>query len=265
LNVTCHHNYYLDVEERMPRMRFGNAHVYNLYCENLGGKGIQSTAGAATLVENCYFRNPAAGSYPTIEANGGPTGTVKVIDSLIVNLPGNNVQFRQFGESNFAFNAPYAGPAPPYPYAPDPVTAVPGVVTNFAGVGKVGFELWQMEQFTPQQLSDPAVSGPAAEPAGDGVANLVKYALGLPPFDPVAGSLVDFQLENGEAVLRYRRPAGASDVLYRVQDSADLVNWSEQGIVQQASGVQTNGLETWEARGAAPIGSTRLYRLRVER
>src|SRR6185369_6261300 len=58
LNVTFHHNYYVDVDERMPRMRFGNAHVFNLYCENLVGNGIQSTANAATLVENVYFHPP---------------------------------------------------------------------------------------------------------------------------------------------------------------------------------------------------------------
>src|SRR5688572_23934424 len=145
LNVTFHHNWHDRVDERTPRMRFGNAHVFNLYCNNLGGKGIQSTTEAATLVENVYFLHPRSGSAPTIEANGGPTGTVKVVDSVIVNLPGVNVAFRQFGAATFAFKAPFAGTTPPYPYVLDPVADVPAIVTNYAGVGKIDYELWQME------------------------------------------------------------------------------------------------------------------------
>jgi pectate lyase len=136
-NVTFHHNYYVDVDERMPRMRFGNAHVFNLYCENLGGNGIQSTADAATLVENSYFYQPKSGTLPTREENGGPTGIIKVVNSTIVNLPSVNVQFRQFGETNFLFNAPFVGAVPPYPYTLDPTANVPSIVTNWSGVNKV--------------------------------------------------------------------------------------------------------------------------------
>jgi len=143
LNVTFHHNWYDRVDERMPRMRFGNAHVFNLYCNDLAGKGIQSTTEAATLVENVYFFHPRAGSFPTVEANGGPTGTVKVVNSRIVNLPGVNVSFREYGASNFTFHAPFAGATPPYNYTLDPVDDVPGIVTNYAGTGKIDFLLGQ--------------------------------------------------------------------------------------------------------------------------
>ena len=139
LNMTFHHNYYVDVEERMPRMRFGNAHVFNLYCENLGGNGIQSTTSAATLVENSHFQFPASGSLPTREENGGGTGIVKVVSCVISNLPGVNVQFRQYGQSNFLFNAPFVGATPPYSYTNlmHTVGQVPNIVTNWAGTGKL--------------------------------------------------------------------------------------------------------------------------------
>lgn len=139
LNVTYHHNYFVDVDERMPRMRFGNAHVFNTYCENLGGNGIQSTCSAATLVENSHWQFPQSGSLPTREENGGPTGIVKVVSCVISNLPGVNVQFRQYGQSNFLFNAPFVSATPPYSYTNvmHPVGQVPGIVTNWAGVGKL--------------------------------------------------------------------------------------------------------------------------------
>jgi pectate lyase len=265
LNVTYHHNWFADVDERMPRMRFGNAHVFNNYCENLGGKGVQSTCGAAALVENCYFYHPAAGSYPTIEANGGPTGTVKVANSIIVNLPGNNIAFRQYGATNFSFNWPFAGAAPPYPYPLDPVADVPALVTNRAGVGKIGFELWQMEQFTSGQLTNAAISGPDAAPAGDGVANFVKYALGLAPFAAANPPLTLFRLEPPDEVLIYRRPATATDVNYRVTRSPDLALWAESGVVQQLVSTDNNGLQTWEARYPNPGPGQAFLRLLLSR
>jgi len=181
LNVTFHHNWYDRVEERIPRMRFGNAHVFNLYCNQLGGKGIQSTTEAATLVENAYFYQPRASSFPTIEVNGGGTGTVKVVNSVIVNSPGVNVTFRQFGATNFSFNPPFAAPTPPYAYTLDAAPGVPNIVTNNAGIGKIAFELWQMEQFSPAQLDDLNISGRDADPDGDGITNYEEFLAGTLP------------------------------------------------------------------------------------
>jgi pectate lyase len=261
LNVTFHHNWYDRVDERMPRMRFGNAHVFNLYCTSLGGRGIQSTTEAATLVENVYFLHPRSGSRPTVEENGGPTGTVKVVNSIIVNLPGVNVQFRQFGHSNFTFNAPFAGSMPPYVYTLDSVADVPNIVTNFSGVGRVGFELWQMEQFTAAQLADPSISGAAASPANDNVPNLLKYALGLSPFLPAARPLTPLRLEDGNGILSYRRPATATDVAYRVEVSDDLTNWSSDSVIQRRVSHGADGIEHWEASYVGAAVSQRFFRL----
>src|SRR6185369_6022231 len=40
LNVTFHHNWYVSVDQRMPRMRFGNAHVFNLLADSSAGRGV---------------------------------------------------------------------------------------------------------------------------------------------------------------------------------------------------------------------------------
>jgi pectate lyase len=139
LNVTLHHNWFDRVDERTPRMRFGNAHVFNNYFTGLGGKGIQSTSGAVVLVEHCVFGRPGPDARPTVEENGGPPGTVKVVNSRILNAPGATTVFRERGAENFSFNPPFAGARPPYHYAPDPVEMVAGLVTNFAGAGKLEF------------------------------------------------------------------------------------------------------------------------------
>src|SRR5690606_18770995 len=49
-----------------------------------------------------------------------------------------------------------------------------------------GFADWQGDNFTANELADPSISGPDAAPAGDGVKNLLKYALGFAAFEVVA-------------------------------------------------------------------------------
>jgi pectate lyase/pectin methylesterase-like acyl-CoA thioesterase len=70
LNVTYHHNAFILVRQRTPRMRFGNAHVYNIFLDDALSApfpgtqtGVNSTINAAVLVENSDFlevRTPLA-------------------------------------------------------------------------------------------------------------------------------------------------------------------------------------------------------------
>jgi len=62
LNVTFHHNAHILVRQRTPRMRFGNAHVYNMFVDDTASAAysgtqtaVNSTANAAVLVENSDF------------------------------------------------------------------------------------------------------------------------------------------------------------------------------------------------------------------
>ena len=43
------------------------------------------------------------------------------------------------------------------------------------------FALWQNSQFTLQELANPSISGPTADPDGDGLTNDQEYLFGLPP------------------------------------------------------------------------------------
>jgi pectate lyase/pectin methylesterase-like acyl-CoA thioesterase len=62
LNVTYHHNAFTLVRQRTPRMRFGNAHVYNIFVDDTLSApfpgtqtAVNSTINAAVLVENSDF------------------------------------------------------------------------------------------------------------------------------------------------------------------------------------------------------------------
>ncbi|HKX28623.1 MAG TPA: immunoglobulin domain-containing protein, partial [Blastocatellia bacterium] len=62
LNVTYHHNAFTLIRQRTPRMRFGNAHVYNIMVDDIASApfpgtqtAVNSTTNAAVLVENSEF------------------------------------------------------------------------------------------------------------------------------------------------------------------------------------------------------------------
>lgn len=88
LNVTLHHNWYFNVDQRMPRMRFGNAHVFNLLADSsagrsllaLGLEGVVATSGAVVRVDNAWFtglQTPVS-----IQVGVEPVGTVQVRNSI---------------------------------------------------------------------------------------------------------------------------------------------------------------------------------------
>jgi pectate lyase len=127
-----------------------------------------------------------------------------------------------------------------------------------------GFASWQSTRFTSQQLADPNISGPDATPAGDGVANFVKYALALEPFVTAPKPLVGYRLANGLPILTYQRPLNAPDATYVASVSTDLATWSTVGVVQQQVGV-SNSVAFWEASYSGSPNVTRFMRLQIQR
>lgn len=53
--VTFHHNYWKDVNSRLPLYRYGYLHMLNNYYENVSGSGINLRMGARGLVEGNVF------------------------------------------------------------------------------------------------------------------------------------------------------------------------------------------------------------------
>lgn len=94
-----------------------------------------------------------------------------------------------------------------------------------------GFELWREQEFTPDERRNDAISGPGADPAGDGVPNLLKYALGLPA-KAVAdrrrlGSWGLTNTASGRYLwLEYARRAELPDVTLRMLSSTQLSPWT---------------------------------------
>jgi hypothetical protein len=92
----------------------------------------------------------------------------------------------------------------------------------------IDFAHWRAFHFeNPADFANDAVSGPLANPSGDGVNNLIRYALSRGPFEPVAGLLPVIETTAGPALrFRFHFDADKSDLRWRVLASRDLHDWS---------------------------------------
>lgn len=110
LEITMHHNYYLDSQDRLPRLRGGNAHVYNIvmdsrhaytastlipssvataitnkgYSFNVTSNGAISTEGGAVLVENSTIlgiKYPLRNNQKSA-SNTAYTGKILALDTI---------------------------------------------------------------------------------------------------------------------------------------------------------------------------------------
>jgi hypothetical protein len=87
------------------------------------------------------------------------------------------------------------------------------------------FQNWQAAEFG-ANANTLAISGATANPAGDGVCNLLKYAFAENPLMANAVDVPMVSASNGNLILSYRRNDTATDLTYTVQQSSDLVNWT---------------------------------------
>jgi len=105
-----------------------------------------------------------------------------------------------------------------------------GQTTYIITVTRAGsFNSWKEGLFTLAELEDPSISGEQATPAGDGVTNLMKYALALAPKVSGVGDLPTADVSEGYITLTYRKNKLATDVTYTVMAGNDLSvsSWSE--------------------------------------
>ena len=109
-------------------------------------------------------------------------------------------------------------------------------------VASTGWQQWQQTNFTAAELANPAISGDAANPAQDGLPNLLKYALGLNP-KVAAPQAISLQITNlsGQKVpvITYPLNLTATDVTLILQSSTNLTTWAPATTQPLAS--VTNG------------------------
>ena len=87
---------------------------------------------------------------------------------------------------------------------------------------------WRFDKFTND--ANVSAAGDLADWEGDGVRNLVEYALNLEPLTPDGTAQPTMTIESGYLTLSYVPKSWATDLTYVVQASTDLVNWSAADV-----------------------------------
>jgi pectate lyase len=156
-NAIIHHNWFENIDDRAPRVRTGNVHIFNDFVDGAANATI-SVMKAVTLVENSVYQYTAIAT--TFSHAGDSLAKNRAGTIVIVNC--QNINPRHSGEkqkenerfeveNNFAgnvkrdqlrFNPPvdWSWKTPgslPYAYTPDPLEIVPSLVRRYAGVGRV--------------------------------------------------------------------------------------------------------------------------------
>jgi hypothetical protein len=122
---------------------------------------------------------------------------------------------------------------------------------------------WRAAHFSETQLADAGISGPDADPDGDGFSNLFEYAIGSNPLVADAGDYYTAGIAASDlfeylTVTTARNP-DATDVRFQADVSADLAQWTNDVTI--LSDTPT----VFSARDNTPVSAAprRFLRLRV--
>ncbi|MBK8478736.1 MAG: hypothetical protein IPL39_21375 [Opitutaceae bacterium] len=144
------------------------------------------------------------------------------------------------------------------------------------------YAAFQQWNFAPAECADPTISGPAADPSGRGVSNLLAYGLGLDPWSPDTGGLpramvVDGVYDwrqaedgtyqpvelNGVLQLTFRKASSAVDLDYIVEASSDLVHWEPTPILADETVLDSMHYEETYQDLSSAGAARRFMRVRV--
>jgi len=118
-----------------------------------------------------------------------------------------------------------------FPGTVEPASGLDAVTVDAAGSVPRGYAAWQHAHFTEAERGDPGISGPLADPVDSGVANLLRYALGLGRHDSYLEALPETGTAEGTPRFLHRRLRSAeSGILYIIELSPGLTDpaaWKE--------------------------------------
>jgi hypothetical protein len=132
-------------------------------------------------------------------------------------------------------------------------------------------EAWRRAKFSAAQLTNPAISGPFADPDGDSLPNVSEFGWAREPLAAETAPALLAAVETNGALplarltLTHTRLDAASDLRFRAEVSGDLANWSgdSNALTGPHVTVETNGLVTEQFRDgtAFPAAVARFGRI----
>jgi len=121
---------------------------------------------------------------------------------------------------------------------------------------------WLSTHFSEAEISDELISGPTADPDGDGLTNLLEYALGLDPRSTDTTGLPEMSTTDTDWVYTYTRPVDRDDITYEVVISTDLSGWATTGVTHELVST-SDDTQTWKASTPLSSGNNLYFRLKI--
>lgn len=113
LKVTFHHNYYNNVGQRLPRVRFGQVHVYNNNYDNVSSCCVVVGKSAQIYVENNYFSANAGRAFDVKDTKAGVTSVGnKFVTTKDTTATGIDANWIPSSMSGYVYNADSASDVP---------------------------------------------------------------------------------------------------------------------------------------------------------
>ncbi|MCF7847844.1 MAG: hypothetical protein K9M45_03250 [Kiritimatiellales bacterium] len=111
--------------------------------------------------------------------------------------------------------------------------------------GIASFTDWAESVFTPEEQSDPAISGEEMDPDNDRVSNLYEYAFGLNPNSKDREGLPVIRIHGGDdrniASYSFSRLPDCTDIEYHLWISTNMVSWTEKSLADGDIGISSEG------------------------
>ena len=230
---------------------------------DVGGYDVVATSTAGTAISTAAQLTVLAGNFnvttSALPAIGGATtgdGTyTSSTTATVVATPAAGFNFVSWTNGGTVVST-----SPSYTFA---VTSDATLVANFS---LPPFAAWKSQWFTAAELADPSISGDDADPDGDGLPNIVEYALGLNPRVPNSSTVLTSSVTNGVLTATYQLSKAATDVTVVVEESSDLINWNSGTTFISTPQVLTDDgtTQTVQVTDKQSSGSShRFMRLRV--
>lgn len=129
-----------------------------------------------------------------------------------------------------------------------------GSILPIIGMSAQSFSAWQIENFGVDASND-LIGGPNADPSGDGVSNLLKYAFLL---DPNIRSQEGLPVVGGDGSvvsITYTRLLNTTELIYTAEWSQDMVNWNSVDVTETilSSTAESEEVVASVPRGVAPV------------
>ena len=201
--------------------------------------GNADLTGLAVLIDGANAADFTVTELPVAPLSG-PAGTTTFLVRFAPSAAGNRTALLHLASNDTSHN----------PF---------DITLTGSATGGSPFQAWQVAKFG-GNAGNPLIAGALATPAGDGVSNLQKYAFGMNPRVSSPSGLPVVGPDGAAPGVTYNKAIAATDVIYNVEWSSDLITWSTTGVTAE---LLSNTATTQQIRASAPVDGAKVKFIRL--